>query len=723
MIAGDDQISRFLARLPADAFTGGDPNAPEAVFQSALELDREQEEEMMVFISNWFENVKSNMGYDQVANIEGGAWFAEGGEQAFTTAKTFMGKRQLYEMVYNNEVEWRRTLLGGIYEDHNLVIPAARRVVQQQIARANNFFFGSDPWVTVYPVGTDDKDFANNIDRWVKDRFERAGNKAAHEMANQGAFIRGEAVLKTAHRKLVDFHETIASLLIDPSSGEPMIANDGDYIFEDDIWIENEKGEMVLKRDQATLQPEGLITPEGELNEALFQVRKVTRALTKKDSSETKEIYWRDFLVNLEEPSIEEAQACVHLYDERAIDVATMLIARAENAPKEQLARITEILNNLASGSAEHKAQSKMPRAEEGEDEHGGGQGDTQPGDPIVHLGEFWIHYDPFADGRGPRSLVVLVDIDNMTPIYYDYVANVTPDGYRPFHVVRINPVNNRWHGTGNMETYWPLQEMIDLLANRWNLSQSSSARVDFWNPSAVYEGDEDPNLKLNGGQTYTLKPGFKPEDALQTVILTDIKSDRIHEQIQYLQQHMMNMSGVANANDSRSAGLDTAQLATGINNIHESGMELFNPWLSHLKPGHQSAAEAAVLLEIEHMDEMALFHFFEGSVRRLGKVSRAELRYLDFDIRIEMTRHRTERELVQNEKAYAAFHRFYSLPPQLQALWAPQARRTLTNLEVHDPESLIQEGYFSFLELGIPPDPATDTVGSGLGSQKPGVL
>jgi len=273
------------------------------------------------------------------------------------------------------------------------------------------------------------------------------------------------------------------------------------------------------------------------------------------------------------------------------------------------------------------------------------------------------------------------------------------------------------------MEVYWPLQEMIDLLANRWNMSQSASARVDFWNPSAVVEGDEDPNLKLNGGSTYTLKPGYKPEDALQSVFLTDIKSDRIHDQIQYLQQHMMNMSGVANANDSRSAGLDTAQLATGINNIHESGMELFNPWLSHLKPGHQSAVGASVELEIEHMDEVALFHFFEGPTRRLGKISRAELRYLDFDIRIELTRHRTERELVQNEKAYAVFHRFYSLPDQLQLLWAMQARRQLTNLEVEESEELIREGYFSFLEIGMPPDMPTDTVGAGLGSQKPGVL
>ena len=77
----------------------------------------------------------------------------------------------------------------------SIPIEFRRRVIQQQIARADNFFFGSEPWISVAPMGSDDKQLANSIDRWVKDRFHKAGTIQAHKQANEGAFIRGEDVI------------------------------------------------------------------------------------------------------------------------------------------------------------------------------------------------------------------------------------------------------------------------------------------------------------------------------------------------------------------------------------------------------------------------------------------------------------------------------------------------------------------------------------------------
>lgn len=727
MITGEDQITRFLSRVPSETVTEVDPDQPQVVFGSALELTREQEESLVDHLMQRFEELSSELGRISTAGESGvNAWYAEGGDEAQTTAKTFLGRRQLYEMVYNNQVEWRRYLLGGIYEEHNLVIPAARRVVQQQIARADNYFFGSDPWVTVFPVGTDDTEFASNLDRWIKFRFQQAGTVEAHKQANEGAFIRGEDVIKTSYRKTVDYHESFANVLLDPE-GNPMIAEDGDYIFGDDEWIQDPDGNLVLRRDGKTMAPEFALMPGEDggmiLNPEWFEVRKINRALIKFDGSESKVVYYMDFLCPLDAPTIEEADCCVHIYEQPAIDVATMLLARSEQMPDDdKIPRLLEVLNNMAASQGESVAQIGKSRPEEGELGENEITG-TDRINPKVNLGEFYVHFDPFGDGRGRRSIVVLVDLDHREPLFYDYVANVTPDGFRPLHVVRINPINGRWHGSGNMEVYWPIQEVIDLLANRWNMSQSGSARVDFWNPSATYEGDEDENLELNGGQTYTLKPNKRIEDALQSAYLTDIKSDHIHEQIQFFQQHLTNMSGVANANDSRSAGLDTAQLATGINNIQQSGEELFSPWLSHLLPGHRSAVRAAIKLEIKHMDKQSLFHYFEGTIRRLGEVSRSQLRDIELDVKIELTRFRTEREIIQSDKAYTVFHRFYSLPFELQQIWAMQARRTLSNLEIQDVESIIIPGMFTLAMVGLPPDPPAQGTTTGLGSQKPGVF
>lgn len=722
--AGQDQLSRFIARLPADAITEVDANAPLAIIETALTLDREQEDDLTDFLMNRFEQLESELGRNLVSNSVGIDWYRDSGDAPKVAAKSFLGKRQLYEMVYRNQVEWRATLLGGLYEEHNVCIPAARRVVQQQIARADNYFFGSQPWVTVFPVGTEDVDLADRIDKWVKHRLNLAGTIEAHKTANEGAFIRGEDVIKTVHRKEVDYHETIANILINPD-GAPFIAQDNDYVFEDDVWIlDAQIGKMVLKRDFKTVMPPHAAMPDGSPNPDAFRVMKVPRAFVKYDSSESKVVYYMDILIPLDAPSVDEADCVCHTYDMPAVDIATMLMEWASQTDDPgRLPKVLEVLNSLSDNSAERSARSDLPRPEEGEGSLDAFSGGAERSEPIVSLGEFYLYYDPFGDGRGQRNIVVLMDLKNRVPLFYDYLANVTPDCKRPFHVTRINPVVNRWHGSGNMEAYWPIQEMIDLLANRWSECLSSSNRVDFWNPTAVYEGDDNPHLELGGGTAYTLKPGRRVQDALQSVYLNDLKSDRIHEQIQFFQQHLMNMSGVSNANDSRSAGLDTSQLATGINNIQQSGEELFAPWLSHLAVGHKAAVRAAIMLEIKAMKSQAFFHFYNGDQRMMGTISRTELRDIELDIRIEMTRHRIERELVQSEKAYAVFHRYYSLPMVLQTLWARQTRRTLGNLEVQEPEETIKEGYFSYMDnMGLPPAPPTDTVSQGLGTHSAGL-
>lgn len=46
------------------------------------------------------------------------------------------------------------------------------------------------------------------------------------------------------------------------------------------------------------------------------------------------------------------------------------------------------------------------------------------------------------------RNILMVLDIKRQRPIYYDYVARVcSGDGRRPFRVLRVNPVANRWYG------------------------------------------------------------------------------------------------------------------------------------------------------------------------------------------------------------------------------------------------------------------------------------
>ena len=127
------------------------------------------------------------------------------------------------------------------------------------------------------------------------------------------------------------------------------------------------------------------------------------------------------------------------------------------------------------------------------------------------------------------------MDKKNKRPLFYDYVANRTPNGKRPFNVTRVNRVEGRWHGIGTMEVFQPLQEVVDLLVNRWNHSQSRSGNVIFWNPELTLEGEENPHLELNGGRTYTPKGNIDPENILKVIPLYDVKGREIYKVVPHM--------------------------------------------------------------------------------------------------------------------------------------------------------------------------------------------
>src|SRR5690606_16699980 len=116
-------------------------------------------------------------------------------------------------------------------------------------------------------------------------------------------------------------------------------------------------------------------------------------------------------------------------------------------------------------------------------------------------------------------------DLESRRPIYYDYVSNFTPDGRRPFHVVRVNPVDGRWHGKSQAALFYGLQFFQDLLSARWDRSGSASGRVDVVNPGIVEEGDDGENIEINGGETFHVKPGKDPKEFLTSIYLSDVKS------------------------------------------------------------------------------------------------------------------------------------------------------------------------------------------------------
>jgi hypothetical protein len=696
-----DEITRFLNRQPGGSEPSlPDPYAPEVVFPGVLTLTREQEQVLVERCFRRREELELTLGLDRARMNE--TDYAASAN--LDDMRYFFGRRRLFELMYHKRMAWRPQAYGSgsIFATTNLHLPMVRRIVQQQIARASNYFFSTEPWFNASPQGPADEVLAQRINRFAQWKFRRGEVRPVLEQAIEKAMVRGECVVKTAAVRKSRFYEDVLTIAIDPATGEPLLANDGDYIQETDTWqavtreeLDPATGQpvivpetredgtpvMVLSRDPSTEMPDQELT---------YDTRVVTRERVLYGGPEASLVYFLDFLCPEDARSVQEADFCCHLYDMPATQIAQAYLDRGPDADPNQRTKMLELLRRVAGARIAQPAAAAGVRPEDGGDVASEAYLDQMAAGRIPIM-ECYLTADVNDDGR-PEEVMVLLDRETRKPIFYDYLDRITPDGKRPFHVVRVNPVDGRWYGTSQVDLFWDLQMFVDLTMNRWNFSQSNSARVDFWSPDAVLEGDGNPHLRLNAGRTYRLKPGKTAEDALQSKYLTDIKGADLQNQIEFFLQIATTMSGVTSANDAAMANLDTTKLATGVRNIEKSGQELFAPLISHLEPGLASVCESLLALLVFGMDGPEIYQYFEGETR-IEEIRPDDLRGIEFLVEMELTRYKTEQELQQSLHALDVIDRYFTLIPELQTATASIYQNILKLFGIDHSDRIIVPG------------------------------
>lgn len=696
------QVDRLLEPAEGEEVRADDGISPRMPFPTSYVLNREQEEELCNHAMRRLGELEAESGREACgSNPMWGNDSVEVYQGEYEginrQAKTWMGKRHIYDKTYKNEMGFRAHVLGGIFAESNLAAPIARRITRQMTARGVNYFFGTDPWFAIYPVGILDKDRADKADRYVRHKMDQAKLKRTQELAIERAFILGESVVKTSWANRGQIYKTQATVLVD-EAGADILGADGDYIFENDEWIPEiiedpvtgdqvASNMTVLKRDLKTPQP-----PVME-----FVKKLITRRITHYKGPEAKVINFMDFLCPLEAESIQLADCVAHLYDRALMDLADEWqkeIAASASGPERQEAmrKAIDLLRMLSSGSGEPNSAQNSDSVDSST--NSGGQ--SSRSQPIVEIAEFHLRYD--ADGDGILEDVMLImDRKSKTPIFYDYEANITPDGLRPFACVRVAEVPGRWYGIGAMEQFESSQQIIDLLVNRYSFSQSESGRVIFWDPSCTIEGRAQRNLELNGGKTYTLANGKKAEDALSVIYLNENKGENLMEMAEFFMQLMMNESGVANANDGNVSGMDSTKLATGIRNVEKSGQEVFSLHLGHLEPGISESLTKMVKLVFSNIDQMEVYRYFEdgedggeGGGALLREINPGDIANIEIDTKILLTRFRGEQILESYSRGWEIVEKFYSQPYEVQINTAAMAVSMLKAMQIANADEII---------------------------------
>lgn len=688
-----DQLSQFTDA--SDAIVGTDHAAlrelPLVPFQTDLKLTREQEKAMIEHAFKRYKTLNAELGRDVTMtpnwwqNSQAGINTALASQGLFPY-DTFMGKRTRFDATFANDVSWRPFTVGpdSIFYSSNIPVPVVRRVARQMIAKARNAFYGTDPWFSILPSPVADSplDLYNeeNIDKIEKFvRFKlgerESDSKESGYRSIRQALIMGECATKTSYVIRDQIYNVESQVLhtIEDGQAIPVRGADGNLVTEHDQFESDQNGNQVLSRDGHTPMPVG----------GIYQKVPLDRRMVLFEGARSEAIYYKDFLCPLTASDVQTADCVIHMYDKPVYQFVDLAVKRGmvDNTSQDRILaaqKMNALIKKLGENSPLPKAAQEMQLRP---NENFAAAPQTETGGPISEFAEFYMWYDANGDGVA-ENIMLICDKVTQAPIFYDHVANVTTDGLRPIEIVRVNPVEGRWYGVGIMELFESYGTIIDLLVNRWNFSQSRAGRVDFWRATDTQEGERNPNLVMNWGGVYTPRPGVDPEKILHSVYLSDIKFDQLEKMFQFFLQLLVNESGVANANDAQSAGLNSSDLATGIMNIQQSGNELFDPFLQDLKPGLQGILDREVDVTLSNLNPQEVFRYFDGTAFDLQKITPEEVRGMKFKTEITLSARNDQKELAVMQAASALIEKYYMLAPSVQIKVTDQYRRQLRILD-----------------------------------------
>lgn len=659
-------LQKFLARYPDTDTIEHDPRAPRTIFPTAYELTREQEDNLMSECYRRLCSLKTDLGWDLSRKAHW--WRADGValDVLESPVHTFFGKRDLYTMMFRGQVDWRPYVYPGLFRQSNLHMPLIRHHTQMMASRMKNYFFGSEPWMAYLgKVGTADEIKAKASQKVHDEQFRKADAVTALSGAVNGAFERGETIVKPLWRDWRRYFRQFAEVAT--WNRKPVLLPNDDYIYRDDQWARQPNGmEMLVRPDLA----EPFMITTDELMQIQWQRMPVLRERTVYRGLELFAPYYKDILVTPTAPTLARARDIVHLFDEARSSIATRFLSHlARNGMMNEFVNVLRLLRNLSPHHDFHSGEGR-PRPELSE--FGGmiGTPDTQfesSGMENCQFAEHTLDVDVDEDGYSER-VVVLYDVETRYPISYDYLDNVSPQGHEAFSCIRINPEPNRWHGTGQVEIFWKLQEAFDLFLNRINKAVSEEGALNLIRGDAILNKEADNSISLNGDvNAIEMDPaGPSLNEAFRRIYLNEnIRIDHLWQLVQFLHQGFVALAGQMGLDSAEAADLNATETATGIRQLTNDRNETFRPLIGDVRPGVQEIALMSAAMIDANIDEGEVRKFLEDDLPTLKLYLAQRNQDFGWDIDIVLTKYQKEQELAQLQAGIAACKDYVAqMPP-----------------------------------------------------------
>lgn len=597
------------------------------------------------------------------------------------------------ERIENDKISWKayhndrtdRVGYDGIFNQSNLSVPMTSLVVDHFMARAEDEITGTSPYFKFEAQGAADIDMAEAFDKYFNWKLEdKAETRERLEESYLHLFIQRALVLKSTYKEDIStwydyernglFNNMTGQFEEIPGEG-PIIEGESQFIPE----MNPMTGESELR---LASDPSFVMTPGIHQFQPLPQGVPTQQVKYKGPRSEV--VDSDRFLCPSDAESVDDADIVVELYDKDMRWVKEMFLER-------EWCSFGDFYNLV------NKDANPRSPIEKNEERTENLDFDNEE-NPSVQILECWMKRDVLGTGT-PQEFCVFIDPETKKPIYYEFVAKLTPDNQVPYTAVSIGRERNKWCGRSLPERISSFQEYVDKQFNSQSYRNELAANpVVGVNPQAVEDEPED--VELHAGKIFELKDQYAIDDFLQFSAIpnVDIKTQELIDFVFGIVQLWL---GVSNMAQGDYQALAPANTATGVEATLREASKIGRRWMRRIVRGFEEHLTKLVQVSMATMDEEEVFEYMEGDVRAFGVMTPEAIRDIGINVRVMLSQDQGQRAIEKANLALQTQERYFQSPPEMRPFMRPMLKRILDAMGFEKTDEL--------LPAEAPPDPKTE--------------
>ena len=568
---------------------------PRVLIRGKLRLDWETENDLMRYCIQMRGNIRTEMGYNnQVAYSMGRGLYSYGTNHGQSSVSGWALKRREAHLQYENDFTHRLNTkrFSSIFKLFNESLNVPKRAVNIFTARTCENLLNTDPFLSLTPEGTeDDADAIKSAEKLFHAEITTSKTRAHLRDAIRQAAL-SEAVVKTTlvydqeEPEIGDF-----SVLLQYPDGPAVRDSHNGYVFNgDDQVIDHPEilGVRTILRDTNVEIPE---TAVWSAPRKLTKPGKITTRL------EQQPIGWENFYCSLLESDIHSAPVIFHEFDEDLDNL--MRRTRGQQLTKPAREWLEEVAKTHQNDT---KSEGKQPQYHRGERPLELG------GTVKIHVCEMWLRYDVLKTGYSQEICVtwaVGYGGTEMIPIFYELMKDCSPTQKRPFRVIRVIPVRDRWYGFGFYDLLSNDHAFVDDSWTRIRARSSASGRFD-WMRKGSWEGLEfGQPASLSSGRVNYLKENVEgPASEHAGSIAFPEMDQNIWKMLEMSISNARAMSGTVMPSDVQEGGSPAGNTATGMNALMNESELMANDATQDTMEGLLDVLRDGFIARFSHLEE-----------------------------------------------------------------------------------------------------------------------